>query len=127
MQRREISGALKKDSYMTTYLIPDRLLKEMATAHSAKGRTRWVINAIKVFSEVEDADRNSMLLVDLRMKSSKGMKGLPLRITKEAQITLRRILVSFRGTYPEYDLDISGIVRMAIIFHLRNHEGRDLL
>jgi len=126
MMRRLLTPTWKKDGRMTTYVIPERLLTEMAAVHSPKGRTRWVVSAIHAFADYNETERNGMLLSDLRAKSTKHMKGLPLRLSGETQAELRHMLTSFRRSYPEYDLDNSGIVRMAIIFYLRHHEGRML-
>lgn len=84
-----------------------------------------MLNAIDTFFQYNETERNEMLQGDMRLRASK-MVGLPVRLPKETQIQLRDMLTSFRRSHPELDLDTTGIVRAAIIFHLRHHDGRML-
>lgn len=123
MKRTSLSPSGRKDGYMTTFHIPKRLNDELKTVCSPKGRTRWVLSALAAFHKFDEVERNIMLKADLRGRVEK-MISLPVRLPIGSQNQLREMLISFRRASPEWDLDNTGIVRSAIIFYLRYHEGR---
>lgn len=118
-----LSMGTRKDSYMTTFHISEPLGNELKGICSPKGRTRWILSAIAALACFDESERNDMLKADLRRRYE-PMTALPVRVPKETQDKLREILIAFRRECPEWDIDNSGIVRTAIVFYLRYHEGR---
>lgn len=123
MKRIKLTPSGRKDGYLTTFKIPARLKQELAEICPGKSRTRWVVGAIQSLAGFDECERNSLLQADMRLRASQ-MVNLPIRLPSKTQAELRGMLTSFRKAYPELDLEISGIVRAAIIFHLRHNENR---
>lgn len=127
-ERKPIKLPGPQDGYLTKYFLPTTLKARLATACPPRGRSRWVAQAVSAFKDHDLEMRNLMLLADTRLRQGE-LEHVSVRLSTTTQQQMKAMLTDFRRQHPEEDLDISGVFRGAVLFHLRQQAGitiRDL-
>lgn len=115
-------GAGQGSNRLTRFYLPVAALERLQGETGPRGRSHWISRAITRLASMDVHSRGELLLHDVIVRTG-AMKSVPVRLTPDDYLTIRRIVKEFRELYPSQDLDSSGVIRAGVLKRLRDDTG----
>lgn len=122
-RRRVVIPGLHQDkATLTKFYLPETALETLNNAAGPRGRSHWIYKALEQFAEIDELERNELLLHDAAVRRS-SMTPVSVRVSGQGFMLIRSLTTDFHRTFPAYDVDASSVLRGAVLWRLRELVG----